>query len=384
MPANLPAEAKAAYQKYLEAKTLEEKIRALEEFISLTPKHKGTEKLLMHAKKTLMKLKLELSKKQEIAKKRRGAPYFSIPKEGDVQFTLLGLPGVGKTSLFNMLTENTKEVGKTTILPSIGIFKYEGVWIQVIDLPPILSENIDETPNGRALLSIVRNSDIVGLVIDLSQDVKWQIKVLFKVLKDARIVIDRPKPPIRFLKLSRGGIQIYGTQYTVFSIEELKEFLTSMGIQNCILEIHGPVDEEDILNALDRRTVFKKAIVIATKGDLPGSYGAYAELKTIVKGLRVIPVSAIKRIGRTEIGRGIIEELNLIRIWTKKDGKIAERAIVLTRGATVKDAAERIHSDFVRKFKFAIVERKYSKIRKMRVGLSFPLEDGDVLTIYTD
>ncbi len=384
MPANLPAEAKAAYQKYLEAKTLEEKIRALEEFISLTPKHKGTEKLLMHAKKTLMKLKLELSKKQEIAKKRRGAPYFSIPKEGDVQFTLLGLPGVGKTSLFNMLTENTKEVGKTTILPSIGIFKYEGVWIQVIDLPPILSENIDETPNGRALLSIVRNSDIVGLVIDLSQDVKWQIKVLFKVLKDARIVIDRPKPPIRFLKLSRGGIQIYGAQYTVFSIEELKEFLTSMGIQNCILEIHGPVDEEDILNALDRRTVFKKAIVIATKGDLPGSYGAYAELKTIVKGLRVIPVSAIKRIGRTEIGRGIIEELNLIRIWTKKDGKIAERAIVLTRGATVKDAAERIHSDFVRKFKFAIVERKYSKIRKMRVGLSFPLEDGDVLTIYTD
>ncbi|MFZ8795458.1 MAG: GTP-binding protein, partial [Acidilobaceae archaeon] len=34
MPANLPAEAKAKLAKYSEARTVEEKIRALEEFIS--------------------------------------------------------------------------------------------------------------------------------------------------------------------------------------------------------------------------------------------------------------------------------------------------------------------------------------------------------------
>ena len=40
---NLGPEARAAYAKYLDATTIEEKIRKLEEFISKIPKHKGTE-----------------------------------------------------------------------------------------------------------------------------------------------------------------------------------------------------------------------------------------------------------------------------------------------------------------------------------------------------
>ncbi|MEM4765623.1 MAG: hypothetical protein QXE85_00885, partial [Nitrososphaerota archaeon] len=45
MPANLPAEAERALAKYQVARTIEEKIRALEEALSLIPDHKGTEKL---------------------------------------------------------------------------------------------------------------------------------------------------------------------------------------------------------------------------------------------------------------------------------------------------------------------------------------------------
>ncbi|MHA1616521.1 MAG: TGS domain-containing protein [Candidatus Njordarchaeales archaeon] len=384
MPTNLPAEAKAAYQRYLEAKKIEEKIKALEEFIALTPKHKGTEKLLMHAKKTLTKLRLELAKRQELVKRRGGGSQLIIPKEGDVQFVLVGLPGAGKTSLFNILTGNEKDLGKSTSSPNVGIYKFEGVWIQVIDLPPIISENIDETPNGRTLLSIARNADIIGLVIDLSQDIEWQVNTLLKVFKEARIIIDRPQPPIRFIKVPKGGIQIYGAQYTSFSVEELKELLENMGVHNCILEIYGKVDEEDIINALDRRTVFKKAIIIATKGDLPGSFLAYNKLRELAKNLLVIPTSAIKNIGFAEIGKAIMKELRLIRVWTRKNGVIPERAIVLKEGATVRDVAERIHSDFIRRFKFAVLERKHSKIRKMRVGLGFKLEDGDIITIYVD
>ncbi len=40
MPANLPPEAKAKWLKVMEAKTPEEKLKALEEFLSAVPKHK--------------------------------------------------------------------------------------------------------------------------------------------------------------------------------------------------------------------------------------------------------------------------------------------------------------------------------------------------------
>ncbi|MEM1710149.1 MAG: GTP-binding protein, partial [Sulfolobales archaeon] len=43
MVTNLPAEAKAKWVKYSDAKTPEEKLKALQEFLSAIPKHKGTE-----------------------------------------------------------------------------------------------------------------------------------------------------------------------------------------------------------------------------------------------------------------------------------------------------------------------------------------------------
>ncbi|RLG94467.1 GTP-binding protein, partial [Candidatus Bathyarchaeota archaeon] len=191
MPTNLPAEAQLAWQKYLEAKTLSEKIKALEQFISLVPKHKGTEKLLMQVKKTLTKLKLEASRKKELRKGSGIHPAFSIPKEEDAQIVLFGLPGTGKTALFNYLTENNIPYGKPTLLPNVGVLKYNGAVFQIIDLPPIFSDNIDSTPNGRSILSLVRNCDLVLLVTDLSQDIEWQLSTLMRVLKTARIIIDR-------------------------------------------------------------------------------------------------------------------------------------------------------------------------------------------------
>ena len=383
MPTNLPAEAQLAWQKYLEAKTLSEKIKALEQFISLVPKHKGTEKLLMQVKKTLTKLKLEASRKKELRKGSGIHPAFSIPKEEDAQIVLFGLPGTGKTALFNYLTENNIPYGKPTLLPNVGVLKYKGAVFQIIDLPPIFSDNIDSTPNGRSILSLVRNCDLVLLVTDLSQDIEWQLSTLMRVLKTARIIIDRDPPPIKFMKLSKGGIQIYGANNTPFNLDELKDFINSLGILNCILEIYGPVDEEDILNALDRRTVYKKAIIVATKADIPNVEMNIEMLKQLAGKLPIVFTSALAKKGKEKLGDTIFSSLGLIRVWTKKDGKISERALVLPKGATVKDAAEKIHSDFVKKFKYAIVEREGGKVKRFRVGLNFTLEDNDVLLIYT-
>jgi len=384
MPTNLPAEAEAAYQRYLEATSLEEKIRALEDYISKIPKHKGTEKLLKNAKRTLTKLKLELERKRTISKKRASGSPFSVAKEEDIMLSLLGLPSTGKTLLFRYLTDqNHYSELKTTIYPSIGVMNYKGVNIQVVDLPPLFSSNLDETPNGRAIMAVARSSDIIGLVIDLTQDVGWQYEILYNALKNANIVVDRDPPPIRFEKLGKGGIQISGADLTPFSQEELVDLIKSSGVNNCIFDIYGPVDEEDIYNVLNRRTVYKKAIVIGTKGDEKGTKSNVERLKSMQK-LPVLPTSAILKIGKDFLGDVILKELKLIRVWTRKKGGVAEKPLVIPYGSTVKDAAGKIHSDFLKKFKYAIVERPKSKISKMRVGLNYKLEDGDILSIYLE
>ncbi len=384
MPTNLPAEAEAAYQRYLEAETLEEKIKALEEYISKIPKHKGTEKLLKQAKRTLTKLKLEMEKRKEVTKKKSGASPFSVSKEEDIMMSLLGLTGVGKTSLYAYLTDIEIRELKTTITPNVGVMVHKGVSIQVVDLPPLFSEDIDATPNGRAIMGIARASDIIALVIDLTQDVEWQYETLIRALKNANIVVDRDKPPIRFEKLGKGGIQISGIDYAPFTKHELEEIIKSSGVTNCIIDIYGPVDEEDIYNVLNRRIVFKKAMIVGTKGDARGTKRAVEKLMKIQNGFPIIPTSSIMKVGKDLIGDAILKTLNVIRIWTKKKGVVAEKPIVMPKGATVKDVAEKIHTEFLKNCKYAVVERESSKVKKMRVGLNFRLMDGDIISIHVE
>ena len=83
MSSNIGPEAQAAYQKYLDATTIDERIKRLEEFISLVPKHKATEKIVALNKSRLAKLR----KEQEALKARakttgKLVSPFSIKKEG--------------------------------------------------------------------------------------------------------------------------------------------------------------------------------------------------------------------------------------------------------------------------------------------------------------
>ncbi|MEB3851694.1 MAG: 50S ribosome-binding GTPase, partial [Desulfurococcales archaeon] len=108
MPANLPPEAKAKLARYSEARTLEEKIRALEEFISAVPKHKGTENLLLWARRRLAELREEAEERRR--KRVGGGPRVFVEKQGAAQVVMLGPPNSGKSSLLARLTRARPEV----------------------------------------------------------------------------------------------------------------------------------------------------------------------------------------------------------------------------------------------------------------------------------
>ena len=77
------------------------------------------------------------------------------------------------------------------------------------------------------------------------------------------------------------------------------------------------------------------------------------------------------------------DKLTLIRVYTKEpDKKPEKKALVLRKNGTVKDAANKVHKDFVRLFKFARVWGKSVKHQGTQVGLEHVLKDGDVVEIH--
>src|SRR4030067_2492618 len=95
MPANLTPQYLEAEAKFKQAKTVPEKIHALEVMMAVIPKHKGTEKIRGQLKSRMAKLKEELQKKPALAKAEQA---YNIKKEGSAQVVLLGLPNSGKSS----------------------------------------------------------------------------------------------------------------------------------------------------------------------------------------------------------------------------------------------------------------------------------------------
>jgi hypothetical protein len=151
MPTNVTVEYVKAQQKYLNAKTREEKIAALEEMISTAPSHKGAEVLRAQLKQRLAKLK----QKRESKSSRK---IVAIPKEGDAQVCILGLTQSGKSTLLSKLTNAKPEISNhpfTTVKPEIGTCDYEGVKIQLIEVPSSFHP---------IYMSIAQNADSIVLL----------------------------------------------------------------------------------------------------------------------------------------------------------------------------------------------------------------------------
>jgi len=145
MPINAHPDYLAAEQKYLLAKTKEQKIMALKEMISHAPSHKGAENLRAQLKKRLAKLKYTKEKEE----KKRKSIRAGIKKE-DMQAVIIGETSIGKSRLLTTLTNATPKIAETpferytTTKPEIGMMNYQGCQIQLIENPAIESEYYDK------------------------------------------------------------------------------------------------------------------------------------------------------------------------------------------------------------------------------------------------
>lgn len=283
MPANLPPDARAKWLKVMEARTKEEKLQALMEFLSAVPKHKGTEKLVMQVRRQIARLREEIE--QEKAKRRGGGgPSFFVEKEGDVQLVLLGFPNSGKSALFGALTGlevASSEAPFETEKPQPGMMVWEGLEVQVVDTPSLVPS--EGSPRNSQILALAFNADALALVVDATQNPTAQLAFVESLLRARGVALREEKKRVVIEKRSSGGVSVVGGR---LKQSEVAALLRDYGIYHALVWLTGEATLDDVEAAVLEMTAYKPAVVIVSKSEM--APGALAEVINTARGLKVL------------------------------------------------------------------------------------------------
>jgi ribosome-interacting GTPase 1 len=182
MPINAHPDYLAAERGFHQAETSEQKIRALKKMISVAPKHMGAENLRKQLKTRLRKLKYSKEKQDKSGK----SSYKGIKKD-DMQAVIVGETNSGKSSLLSILTNAQPEIADynfTTKHPIIGMTKYSGTNIQLIENPAIESEYYNK--------GLTNTTDTIIIIITSFEQLE-KINQELKNFKGKKIIVFNDK-----------------------------------------------------------------------------------------------------------------------------------------------------------------------------------------------
>ncbi|MBS3117698.1 50S ribosome-binding GTPase [Candidatus Woesearchaeota archaeon] len=347
MPINAGIDYQRAERTFQEAPSIREKIKALEEMLRTAPSHKGAENLRANIKSRLAKYKA-LSEKE----KKGGRQPVSIRKEGAAQIVLCGFPNCGKSFLLSKITNATPIVAPypfSTIKPEVGVLEYEGVKIQVVEIPSFIKDFVFKV-QGRLYFSIIRNADLVVLVVKNQKE----LSLLRREFEIANVHLDQKRPDVKVTKTSGGGLQFFGP--IPGEAAAVRKIFLEHNIYNATVEFSHSLSLAEVSDALDESAAFLPSLVIKNN-------------------LKPFDVGDIKH--------SIWDKLGLIRVFTKSPRKEKDYPpVALHSHSCVQDLAEFVHKDFLKKFRFARVWGKSAKFDGVKVSLEHELSDGDVVELH--
>jgi ribosome-interacting GTPase 1 len=326
MPANLPPEYFSAERLFKEAKTIEEKVKCLEELISTIPKHKGTDKLRAEYRRKLAKLK---SISQAAKKTGKHSSIFHIEREGAGRVAVIGMPNTGKSSLICKLTRAAPEVSDspfTTWAPCPGMMNYENIQIQLIDTPPLNKDFYEPE-----IFDIIKSSDLILVLVDLQANPIDQFQTSIEILNQNRI--------------------------------------------------YSP----NQLNAREEKKIFwVPMLIVVNKDDDAKLDEDFAVLDEFLHDeWELISISIKNERKLKELAKLIFDQLKIIRVYSKPPHKDADlsQPFVLNEGATIEEFALKVHKDFYDKLKTARVWGKGVHDGQL-VRRDHVIFDGDVVELH--
>jgi small GTP-binding protein len=362
--------------------TIEKQIKAIEDEIFNTQKNKATEHHIGKLKAKIARLKNEAEKRSKSGTKGKG---FAVKKTGDATVGIIGFPSIGKSTLLNQLTDAESKTGSydfTTLDAIPGMLQYKGADIQLLDLPGMITGAAHGKGRGREILSAIRSVDLILLMIDaLHLD---QLDIMVNELYEAGIRLNQTHPDIVIVERKRGGIYVKSTVKLAHLSEELIKTISSEFIINADITVRQDITEDQLIDVFGENRVYVSAFVVVNKMELVSSstlYHALSEIKG--KGWDVLPISAFTGEKLDELREWLFRYLKLKRVYMKPVGKEPDfdEPLILREGGTVEDACKKLHRDFKRKFRYALIWGTSAKHPGQNVGFDHVLHDEDILTI---
>lgn len=173
MAANLPPEYYGLENEYSGAKSREEKIKILEKMLTVIPKHKCSQTVIGEIRRKISLLKKETALE---AKKKKGFIKKGIKKEGAAQVCIIGVPNTGKSYILNKLCNTnikSTELPFETTKPELGMMNYDGVQIQLVEIPSVYKGFYEKEGEYRGIL---KTCDIICFVANNNEEFEFAKK----------------------------------------------------------------------------------------------------------------------------------------------------------------------------------------------------------------
>lgn len=357
----------------------QERIAEIEKELSTMQYNKRTQHHygLLRAKIAMLREKAETRSK---GKKKDG---FEVRRTGDGTVILVGFPSTGKSTLLNALTNAHSDVGKyafTTLTVVPGIMEHKHAHIQILDVPGIVKGAASGRGRGTEVLASMRSADMALILVDSIRP--EEISIIKKEIYDTNIRLDQRKPDVRIKKKSKDGIRIGRTVKTpLLDDETITSILKEFKINNAEVTIRDELNADQFIDCLEGNRKYMPSIVVLNKADLLKP----AKLRRMMKNVKAdLAISAKEDTQLNELRNIIFEKLDLIRIYLKEPGKETDMKVPLIafRNSSIRDICNKLHRDFVKKFKFARVWGSSAKFPGQRLMLNHRLRDEDALEIH--
>lgn len=357
-----------------------ERIQELEEELKNTKYNKRTQGSIGLLKAKIAKLK---EAEQSRGKGKGKTDGYDVRKTGDGTVILIGFPSVGKSTLLNSLTNaESKTAGYafTTLTVVPGLMEYKHAKIQILDVPGIVKGASDGSGRGKEVLSVARSADLVIIVVDVNH--LGHYKAILRELFNTKLRLNQEKPDVRIKKTAKDGIRV-GTTVKLSKLTEstIKKILQEFRINNADVLIRTDITDDELIDVIEGNRKYVPAITILNKIDMVPQ----AQVKQAMKAVDAdLAISAKERTHIDTLKDLIFKRLRLIRIYMKEPRKKAdlEEPLIMFEGSTIKDVCQKLHRDFVDKFRFARIwgSSKFPGQRMLKLG--YTLKDGDILELH--
>jgi len=203
-------------------------------------------------------------------------------------------------------------------------------------------------------------------LIALGEDPEGYVKSAVGWFEEHNIDVSSDMPAAEISYTHSGGVRIVGSSDKAGE-SDIRSLLLTYGVKNAVVKVSKEATLDDIESIILGRRV-KRSLFVSLKkrpSELPVDVTILDPHQTL-----------------DTLAEHILRKLRLIRIYTRRQGEVIDRPLLIERESTVIDAAREIHKDMARYFRYGRVWRRPS-MNGVRVGGSFRLEDGDILEIHS-